>query len=155
MVNAYFMDTSGLVKRYIAETGSNWVKTITNPAAGNDLAIAQITWVEVLSALSRRQREGSLSTDDFDSVLQDFRTDFESQYRVIEVDQALIQSAGQLVIQYPLRAYDAVQLASALRVQSMFSQMPDIQLVFLSADNRLLNIAQSEGLVIDNPNNYP
>ncbi|TAH28132.1 MAG: VapC toxin family PIN domain ribonuclease, partial [Oscillatoriales cyanobacterium] len=26
---------------------------------------------------------------------------------------------------------------------------------FVSADNRLLNIAQSAGLAIDNPNNYP
>lgn len=154
MVNAYFLDTSALVKRYISETGSIWVKAITDPARENDLAIAQITWVEVISALSRRQREGSLSSDDFDSVFQDFRNDFDTQYRVIEVDQMLIQSAGQLVIQYPLRAYDAVQLAAALRVQSMFSQMPDIQLIFLSADNRLLNIAQSEGLVTDNPNNY-
>lgn len=155
MVNAYFLDTSALVKRYIAEIGSNWVKVITNPAVSNDLAISQITWVEVLSALSRRQREGSLSADDFNSVFQYFSNDFDTQYRVIEVDQALIQSAGQLVIQYPLRAYDAVQLASALRVQSIFSQIPNMQLIFLSADNRLLNIAQSQGLVTDNPNNYP
>ena len=155
MVNAYFLDTSALVKRYIAEIGSNWVKVITNPAVSNDLAISQITWVEVLSALSRRQREGSLSADDFNSVFQYFSNDFDTQYRVIEVDQALIQSAGQLVIQYPLRAYDAVQLASALRVQSIFSQIPNMQLIFLSADHRLLNIAQSQGLVTDNPNNYP
>jgi len=155
MVNAYFLDTSALVKRYIAEIGSNWVKVITNPGVSNDLAISQITWVEVLSALSRRQREGSLSADDFNSVFQYFSNDFDTQYRVIEVDQALIQSAGQLVIQYPLRAYDAVQLASALRVQSIFSQIPNMQLIFLSADHRLLNIAQSQGLVTDNPNNYP
>jgi hypothetical protein len=155
MVNAYFLDTSALVKRYIAEIGSNWVKVITNPAVSNDLAISQITWVEVLSALSRRQREGSLSADDFNSVFQYFSNDFDTQYRVIEVDKALIQSAGQLVIQYPLRAYDAVQLASALRLQSIFSQMSNMQLIFLSADNRLLNIAHSQGLVTDNPNNYP
>jgi hypothetical protein len=155
MVNAYFLDTSALVKRYIAEIGSNWVKVITNPAVSNDLAISQIAWVEVLSALSRRQREGSLSADDFNSVFQYFSNDFDTQYRVIEVDQALIKSAGQLVIQYPLRAYDAVQLASALRLQSIFSQISNMQLIFLSADHRLLNIAQSQGLVTDNPNNYP
>nr|WP_275994445.1 type II toxin-antitoxin system VapC family toxin [Argonema antarcticum] len=101
-----------MVKRYVAETGSNWIKSITDSATGNDVAIAQITWVEVLSALSRRRREGSLSVDDFDLVLQGFREDFENQYRVIEVDRMLIEIAGQLVIQYPLRAYDAVQLAS-------------------------------------------
>lgn len=147
MVNAYFLDTSALVKRYIAETGSNWIRSISDVATGNQIALGQITWVEVLSALARRQREGSLSASDLNLVVQDLREDFENQYEVIEIDQALIETPGELVIQYPLRAYDAVQLASALRFQYA-------QLVFISADHRLLNMAQSEGLVTDNPNNY-
>ncbi|MCL1465799.1 type II toxin-antitoxin system VapC family toxin [Argonema galeatum] len=155
MVNAYFLDTSALVKRYIPETGTDWILSITDPATGKDLAIAQITWVEVLSALSRRQRQGSISADRFDLTLQDFRVDFENLYQVIEVDRSLIEIAGQLVIQYPLRAYDAVQLASALRVQSLLASLPDIELVFVTADDRLINVAQTEGLVTDNPNNYP
>jgi uncharacterized protein len=155
VVNAYFLDTSGLVKRYVAETGSNWIKSITDIATGNRIAIAQITPVEVLSALARRQREGSLSAGDFNSVVQDFREDFENQYEVIELNQALIEKAGELVVQYPIRAYDAVQLASVLEFQSICTQMPNTQLVFITADDRLLNIAQAESLVTDNPNNYP
>lgn len=86
--------------------------------------------------------------------MQDFRYDFENLFQVIEIDQALIETPGELVIQYPLRAYDAVQLASALRFQSNLAQIPNFQLVFISADNRLLDMAQSEGLLTDNPNNY-
>lgn len=87
----------------------------------------------------------------------DFRTDFDNQYEVLEVDRTLIETAGALVMQNPLRAYDSVQLASALRVKSTLVRffVPDTQLVFVSADNRLLDIAQSEGLATDNPNNYP
>jgi hypothetical protein len=85
----------------------------------------------------------------------DFRTDFDNQYEVLEVDRTLIETAGALVMHNPLRAYDSVQLASALRVQSTLVSVPDTQLVFVSADNRLLNIAHSEGLATDNPNNYP
>jgi uncharacterized protein len=155
VVNAYFLDTSALVKRYVPEIGTNWILSITDPATGNDLAIAQITPVEVLSALARRQREGSLSAERFALTLQMFRYDFENLFQVIEIDQALIETAGQLVIQYPLRAYDAVQLASALRLQATFTQMPNTQLVFITADDRLINMAQTEGLVTDNPNNYP
>jgi uncharacterized protein len=154
VVNAYLLDTSALVKRYVAETGSNWIQSITDIATGNSIAIAQITWVEVLSALARRQREGSLSAGDFNSVVQDFREDFDNQYQVIQINQPLIEKAGELIIQYPLRAYDAVQLASALEFQAACAQMPNTQLIFVSADNRLLNIAQSEGLATDNPNNY-
>ena len=155
MVNAYFLDTSALVKRYVPELGSNWIQSITVPAAGNFLAISQITWVEVCSAFSRRQREGSLSGDEVDQLMGYFRTDFDNQYEVLEVDRTLIETAGALVMQNPLRAYDSVQLASALRVQSTLVSVPDTQLVFVSADNRLLNIAHSEGLATDNPNNYP
>lgn len=155
MVNAYFLDTSALVKRYVPELGSNWIQSITVPAAGNFLAISQITWVEVCSAFSRRQREDSLFVDEVDQLMGDFRTDFDNQYEVLEVDRTLIETAGALVMQNPHRAYDSVQLASALRVQSLLTSMPETQLIFVSADNRLLDIAQSAGLAIDNPNNYP
>ncbi|WP_445241307.1 type II toxin-antitoxin system VapC family toxin [Microcoleus vaginatus] len=97
-----------------------------------------------------------MSAERFDLIGQKVREDFENEYRVIDVDQTLIETATALVMQHPLRAYDSVQLASALRFQSttLLSQ-PETRLVFVSADNPLLDIAQSEGLAIDNPNNYP
>ena len=156
MVNAYFLDTSALVKRYVPEIGSDWILSITDPATDNDLAISQITWVEVHSAFARRLRDRSLSAQRFDLIVQKVREDFENEYRVVDVDQTLIETATELVMQHPLRAYDSVQLASALRFQSttLLSQ-PETRLIFVSADNRLLDIAQSEGLATDNPNNYP
>ena len=36
MVNTYFLDTSALVKRYVPETGSNWIQSITDVAVNND-----------------------------------------------------------------------------------------------------------------------
>jgi len=156
VVNAYFLDTSALVKRYVREIGSDWILSITDPATDNDLTISQITWVEVHSAFARRLRDRSLSAQRFDLIVQKVREDFENEYRVIDVDRTLIETATELVMQHPLRAYDSVQLGSALRFQSttLLSQ-PETQLIFVSADNRLLDIAQSEGLATDNPNNYP
>ena len=156
MVNAYFLDTSALVKRYVPEIGSDWILSITDPATDNHLAISQITWVEVHSAFARRLRDRSLSAERFDLIVQKVREDFENEYRVIDVDRTLIETATELVMQHPLRAYDSVQLASALRFQSttLLSQ-PETRLIFVSADNRLLDIAQSAGLAIENPNNYP
>lgn len=64
--------------------------------------------------------------------------------------------SGQLVTQYPLlRAYDAVQLASAITWQNSISHTQSNSLIFLTADNRLLNIAQAAGVPADNPNNHP
>ena len=74
---------------------------------------------------------------------------------MVELDQALAEVAGDLVSQYPLRAYDAVQLASVLRIQTAFAQTPSTQLLFLTADDRLNTIAETVGLLTDNPNHHP
>ena len=154
-MTAYFLDSSALVKRYVSETGSVWVQQITAPQTGNLLFIARITWVEVISAFARRQREGSLTSADVALVIQTFRSDLNTQYQVIELDATLAVSAGQVVGQYPLRAYDAVQLASVLRIQPAFATTQSTSLIFLTADNRLSAIAGALGLLTDNPNHHP
>ncbi|WP_293125263.1 type II toxin-antitoxin system VapC family toxin [Microcoleus sp. bin38.metabat.b11b12b14.051] len=125
MVNIYFLDSSALIKRYVVEIGSPWIKTLTDSQTGNSLLLVRITWVEVLSAFARRQREGGINAAEVAALIQKFRSEFNSRYRVIEVDEALVERAGELIVQYPLRAYDAVQLASALRVQSVLRSMPE------------------------------
>lgn len=62
--------------------------------------------------------------------------------------------AGELVRNYSLRAYDAVQMASALRVQPSFSGSRYTSLTFVAADDRLLAAARAEGLLTDNPNRH-
>jgi len=153
-VSLYFLDSSALVKRYVTETGSAWISALTDPENRNPLIIARITWVEVLSALARRQREGSLTPDDVTRATLAFRYDLDMQYQVAELDRALAEAAGELVTRHPLRAYDAVQLASALRVQSELVRTRAPALTFLSADDRLVAIAQAEGLLTDNPNRH-
>jgi predicted nucleic acid-binding protein len=155
VVSIYFLDSSALVKRYVTETGSSWIRALTDPDAHNPLIIARITWVEVLSALARRQREGSLASDGVVQAIHTFRYDLNTQYQVSELDPAVAEAAGELVIRHPLRAYDAVQLASALRVQSDLSRTESPALTFLTADDRLIAIAQTEGLLSDNPNHHP
>jgi predicted nucleic acid-binding protein len=155
VVSIYFLDSSALVKRYVTETGSAWIRNLTDPGARNPLIITRITWVEVLSALARRQREGSLAPDDVTQAIETYRYDMNTQYQVSEMDPALAKAAGDLVIRHPLRAYDAVQLASALRAQSDLARIRTPALTFLTADDRLLAIAQAEGLRTDNPNHHP
>ena len=154
-MSIYFLDSSALVKRYVTEIGSTWIRALTTPDARNPLIIARITWVEVLSALARRQREGSLTSDDVAQAIRAFRYDMNMQYQVSELDPPLAEAAGELVTQHPLRAYDAVQLASALRVQSDLVRTEAPALTFLTADDRLVAVAHAEGLLTDNPNHHP
>ena len=151
----YFLDSSALVKRYVAETGSAWIRDLADPGAHNPLIIARVTWIEVLSALARRRREGTLSADDIAQAIQAFRHDLNVQYQVSELDPALAEAAGELVGRHTLRAYDAIQLASALQAQANLTQAAGPLLTFLAADDNLLAVAQAEGLLTDNPNRHP
>lgn len=56
---------------------------------------------------------------------------------------------------YALRGYDAVQLATACAINALCTanSLPPVK--FVSADNELNAAAASEGLIVENPNNYP
>jgi predicted nucleic acid-binding protein len=110
--------------------------------------------VEVQSALARRYREGSLTAEQIAKSTRALRYDWDAQYLVVDLDQTLAELAGQLVRKHTLRAYDAVQMASALRMQPSFAGSRYASLTFVAADDRLLAAAKAEGLQTDNPNRH-
>jgi uncharacterized protein len=155
MVAAYFLDSSALLKRYIPETGTAWVQNLTAKASGSTLLISRITSVEILSAIARRQREGSLTLEQAQELRTIFQQHFTDQYEVVELTPSITALAGGLCDRQSLRAYDAVQLASAISILPTVTQSPENSLTFLTADDRLLNAAQLENLQADNPNLHP
>lgn len=152
---SYFLDTSALAKRYVDELGSDWIRILTAPAAENALLTARITMVEMYSALARRKREGSVSTDACESAAHAFSAHSASDYRFIELDSNMVLRARDLLDRYTLRAYDSVQLASALAANQALVDRGLPPLVFVSADERLLQIAVAEGLNVENPTLHP
>ena len=58
---AYFFDSSAIVKRYLSDVGSAWVTNIAALVAGNEVYLARITFVEVISAVTRKSRGSGLS----------------------------------------------------------------------------------------------
>ena len=53
---------------------------------------------------------------------------------------------------HPLRAYDSVQLASALAANQALVLRTLPPLILVSADDRLMKVAVAEGLTTENPN---
>ncbi len=155
-MGSYFLDTSAIVKRYVpTEPGHTWIVTLCNPVQSHKLYIAQAASVEVVAAMCRKTREGSITTAARDRLITRFRRDVRSDYDPWRVTNAIYTSAGNLCRSHKLRAYDAVQLACALGVhnQALASGAPSS--IFVCADNSLLNIAIAEGLGVENPNNHP
>lgn len=120
--------------------------------------IAEVSLVEVVAALSRvvRERPRRLSSTARDRHLTLFNRLVASEYVIVHTSRAILTHAAALCRLHPLRAYDAVQLASALarRDDDLASGQPSIP-TFACADAVLLSIAAAEGLTIANPNNYP
>jgi predicted nucleic acid-binding protein len=154
-MGAYFLDTSALVKRYVAETGTPWVQNLVDPRSGNRLYVVTIAAVELTSATVKRERVGSLAASQRATVLSDFRTDYAHQYRKVDVSQLLIDEAMVLAERHVLRAYDAVQLAAAVRTnrERVAQQLDPLTLV--SADDDLNTAARAEGLTVEDPNAHP
>lgn len=108
-----FLDTSALAKRYVTEAGSAWVNGVLEPASGNVTAIADVTIVEMFSLLAPRVREGFLPSTDATRLGNTFLVHAENAYVTAPLDDPTIARARSLVGRYPLRALDAIQLASA------------------------------------------
>jgi hypothetical protein len=145
MATSYYLDTSALSKRYVNETGSAWVRALTAPKANHALLTARITMAEMYSVLARRKREGSVPAAACAVAAQAFTTHSAAEYKFIELEMSIITRARDLLDRYPLRAYDAVQLASALVANQALVARQLPPLVFVSADDRLLKVAAAEG----------
>jgi predicted nucleic acid-binding protein len=154
-MTTYYLDTSALSKRYVQEVGTAWVRALVVPTAGHTLLTARITMVEIYSALARRRREGSVPADDCQVAVQAFTAHSATEYEFVELNLDVVVQARDLLERHPLRAYDAVQLASALVANQALQAARLAPLVFLSADDRLNTAAAVEGLTVDNPNAHP
>lgn len=152
---ALFLDSSSLVKRYAKEIGTNWVFNLVRSSAKNRLYLARITGVEVISALTKRMRVGSLTQPATDKAISRFEREFSNRYVLVDVSPPIIRKAMDLAKSHTLRGYDAVQLASALQANADRISVGGSALIFISADKHLNISAQAEGLIVDNPNDYP
>jgi len=148
----YFFDSSALVKRYVHEHGSVWVRETTASPRGHLIHISLLTVAEIASALARRQREGSLSTSERDRLFGAFLVDCARSYLLLRVEEDVIQHAVSLVNRYPLRTADAIQLSTALLLVQTLRDAHFDPVVVASADDRILQAASLEGLSVENPN---
>lgn len=150
---AYYFDSSAIVKYYVEEPGSAWVAAML---AHEDVPafISPIAGVEVLATFTRKGRRGELGSEAQEAAVRKFQGDFITRFTHGLLDLRTLQRAMDLVCQHPLRAYDALQLATSLLLASALP--PDFPpLTFVSADSSLNQLAERLGLSAENPNSYP
>lgn len=152
---AYYFDTSALVKRYIAEAGSTWVRQASDPVSRNVLYTSRLTGLELTAAVVRRARGAHVPAADLQSTLVSFRRDWQAEYRLVEITEPLIDHAVTLAEQHGLRGYDAMHLAAALAVNTVLTTQGQPALTFVSADAEQHAAAAAAGFAVIDPNTMP
>jgi uncharacterized protein len=131
-----YFDASALAKRYVREKGSLRVRRLLSSHLP---ATSRYSAVEIASALARRVREGAVAEEDCERVLTALSEDLAAML-VVELTAEVVTRAQALLQRHPLRAGDAVQLASCLELQSELGE-PISLVVF---DDRLAAAARKE-----------
>jgi uncharacterized protein len=122
-----YLDSSALVKRYVAEDGSDEVRAAME--AADICSACQVGFVETVRAVARAEGDRAL-----ERVEDDWKA-----FDLADVDQALADRAAQVALSSGLRALDALHLAAAL-------ELPDDNPVFATWDARLHRAAREQGL---------
>ena len=170
-MSVLFLDSSALVKLYADEEHSGWtldlvrgagvplgadreaegdearLRAIREARAENAVAVSAIAWVECRAALAAKERVRTLSRDQRLALEEALGRDFSERFLVRPVSGSVVAVAGGLPEEHGLRAYDAVQLATALvlydEVRSL-TEASDEEVLVLSFDRDLHDAAVAE-----------
>lgn len=137
-----FADSSALVKLYVPEAQYRTVRRIAEP-----FVISALARAEVPAAFWRKHRVGEISIADAVTLSAVFAADEEGagldapRFSSIAPTERVLRVAARAIARHPLRAYDAVQLASALLTREALGEM----IGFATFDRTLRSAAAAEG----------
>lgn len=139
-----FADSSAIVKLYVDEKGYESVRALS------PLAVGQVARVEVPAAFWRKHRLGEMDASDARVLTAEFEADYygtvkeDARFTVVGVTPGILDDAARLCGRFPLRGFDAIQLASALAARTV-----DPGVVAMAAfDVALRSAAATEGMAL-------
>lgn len=154
MIHIYYVDASAFAKHYLIEPGSKWISGLLRRSTQDRFLSAELIGVEVVCAISRAEREKRIGLALRNVLAARALKETHSILQLTETSRQVLGLASQLALRHALRAYDAIHLATALRIlsETLLQGLPAP--VFVSADANLLAAARAEGLTAENPNEH-
>ncbi len=136
-----YLDASGLVKLFVPEDGSDALNRALTGLA--DVILSDLALTEMASAIGRRRREGRLSSQAAERLYRE-AVKLQRASRRVELTPPIHRRAERLMLSaaIPLRALDALHLATALDAQAA---------TMVTFDPRLRAAAQWQGLFVAPP----
>lgn len=138
-----FFDSSAFAKLFVVEQGTPKVAEAYFQATAK--AVSALGWLEVRSAIARRERLGDLSPTDAGLAISMLQAEV-SNVDTISVSSDLLRLAETLLVTQQLRSLDAIQLAACLQWKKHVTDV-----LFVCADRRLREAAAAEGLPVLDP----
>jgi predicted nucleic acid-binding protein len=136
-----FWDSSAIIPLCLKEQTPETVKRLIK--ADEDIVVWWATRVECLSALSRRRREGVLSTD-AEVKAKAILSALSTEWSEVQPSEVVRQRAERLLAIHPLRSADAFQLSAALTWAQENPQTHEVA----SLDQNLREAAHKEGFIV-------
>lgn len=143
----YYLDTSGLVRLYMQEPGTDRLLSLISDQRENRFAVLAISIVEVRSAIRHRQRAGDIDASVAAAILENVQSHMATRFIRQLINDTVIDTALEMSDRYALRAYDAVQLAGCIVLCAMTAEA----FTFVCSDRKLLEAADSEQLKVLDP----
>ncbi len=129
-----FLDSSSFAKRFVDEEGSEEVESICFDAS--EIGLAVLCVPELVSAMNRRRRDGSLTQTQYALAKRRLMEDVRDA-DIVQLTTAVILSAISILEGVPVRTLDALHVACAVEWGAE---------LFVSSDRRQLAAATQAGL---------
>lgn len=135
-----YLDTSALLKLYVAEAESQQAAEVVDQA--EHLFTHLITYAELRATLAKVERMQRITAEDKLIIQKKFEHDW-SGISIVTPNEVLIRRAGHLCDQFGLRGYDSVHLAAA---EAISLRLMPVTLTFACFDKQLNRAAHALGM---------
>lgn len=133
----FYFDSSVLLKRYIAEKGSERVDALFLEA--DAIAVSALGLPEIISTLCRLHREKKLSSAQYNQCKQAVIDDF-AAFDVYPLSPEITKATMDILERSDLRAADAIHVACAMEAKAIR---------FISSDVRQIKAAKDLHLKVE------
>lgn len=137
---AAYLDTSAVVSLYVQERYTERVRHAIEELQG--AATSRIAYAEARAVFARMRRERMLRPRAYAATVALFNGEWE-RFSLVDITDPLVRTAADLAERHPLRGFDALHLACALRLRG-----DDVRVTFCCHGARLAAAARAEGFEV-------
>lgn len=149
---ALYFDANALVKLYKSEAGSATMRGIFgHPGSAGGLFVSEFVALEVVAALGKARRSGTLSRKAHRQAVREFWTDYPAVFNVLTVDSPLIDRALRLSQDHWRSAAGAGDLLHLASVLHLSDYVPNDRFVLVTSDGALKSLADRAGVLVFDP----